>query len=206
MSSVATRRTNRQPVPGRAAGAGAHRGDRRRPRGHRSHSGAPRRALPAQRAEPGGRGRPGDLSLVLRRRDGARPGAAGRKGAVVPQPLGAHARRSSQTLGEARRPRIDPRAGMLAIGPNTNVLTHAGRTLALVEAGVANYELTEELDTIGTCDFDGTLSGGYTGHPHRDPKTGELHAISYSFARGQHRAVLGDRYQRAGQCAPSTSR
>ena len=42
-------------------------------------------------------------------------------------------------------------------GANTNVLTHAGKTLALIEAGVANYELTDELDTVGTCDFDGTL-------------------------------------------------
>jgi carotenoid cleavage dioxygenase len=68
---------------------------------------------------------------------------------------------------------------------NTNVLSHAGRTLALIEAGVANYELTDELDTVGPCDFDGTLSGGYAAHPHRDPKTGELHAVSYSFARGR---------------------
>ncbi len=74
---------------------------------------------------------------------------------------------------------------MLSLGANTNVLTHAGRTLALVEGGVANYELTEELDTVGTCDFDGTLAGGYTAHPHRDPRTGELHAVSYSFARGR---------------------
>src|SRR5271163_4355038 len=51
--------------------------------------------------------------------------------------------------------------------------------------GVANYELTEELDTVGTCDFDGTLPGGYAAHPHRDPRTGELHAVSYSFARGR---------------------
>ena len=65
------------------------------------------------------------------------------------------------------------------------MLSHAGRTLALVEGGVANYELTEELDTVGTCDFDGTLYGGYTAHPHRDPRTGELHALSYSFARGR---------------------
>ena len=50
---------------------------------------------------------------------------------------------------------------------------------------MANYELTDELDTIGTCDFDGTLAGGYTAHPHRDPRTGELHAVSYSFARGR---------------------
>jgi carotenoid cleavage oxygenase len=89
------------------------------------------------------------------------------------------------TLGEPVPNRIDPRAGMLGLGANTNVLTHAGKTLALIEAGVANYELTDELDTIGTCDFDGTLPGGYTAHPHRDPRTGELHAVSYSFTRGR---------------------
>lgn len=88
-------------------------------------------------------------------------------------------------LGKRAPGRLDPRAGMLSLGANTNVLTHAGRTLALVEGGVANYELTDELDTVGTCDFDGTLAGGYTAHPHRDPRTGELHAVSYSFARGR---------------------
>ncbi len=88
-------------------------------------------------------------------------------------------------LAEPPPSRLDPRAGMLSLGANTNVLSHAGRTLALVEGGVANYELTDELDTVGTCDFDGTLSGGYTAHPHRDPHTGELHAVSYSFARGR---------------------
>lgn len=87
-------------------------------------------------------------------------------------------------LGEPEPARLNPRAGMRAVGPNTNVLVHAGRTLALVEGGVANYELTDDLDTVGTCDFDGTLEGGYTAHPHRDPATGELHAVSYSFARG----------------------
>lgn len=70
------------------------------------------------------------------------------------------------------------------IGANTNVIGHAGKTLALIEAGVANYELTDELDTVGPCDFDGTLTGGYTAHPKRDPDTGELHAVSYSMLRG----------------------
>ncbi len=88
-------------------------------------------------------------------------------------------------LGEQPSSRLKPRAGMLSLGANTNVLTHAGRTLALVEGGVANYELTDELDTVGTCDFNGTLAGGYAAHPHRDPRTGELHAVSYSFARGR---------------------
>lgn len=67
--------------------------------------------------------------------------------------------------------------------PNTNVLAHGGRTLALVEAGSPPYELTEELDTVGPCAI-GTVTGGYTAHPHEDPATGELHAVSYSWTRG----------------------
>jgi len=70
------------------------------------------------------------------------------------------------------------------VGANTNVIGHAGKTLALIESGVANYELTDELDTVCVCDFDGTLTGGYTAHPKRDPDTGELHAVSYSMLRG----------------------
>ncbi|MGH3544261.1 MAG: carotenoid oxygenase family protein, partial [Mycobacterium sp.] len=88
-------------------------------------------------------------------------------------------------LGEPAPTGLDPRAGMLSVAPNTNVLSHAGHTLALVEGGGANYQLTEDLDTVAPCDFDGTLAGGYTAHPHRDPATGELHAVSYSFARGR---------------------
>ncbi|MEO3760046.1 carotenoid oxygenase family protein [Mycobacterium sp. B14F4] len=70
------------------------------------------------------------------------------------------------------------------IGANTNVIGHAGKTLALIESGVTNMELTDELDTVGAYDFDGTLTGGYTAHPKRDPETGELHAVSYSMYRG----------------------
>lgn len=54
----------------------------------------------------------------------------------------------------------------------------------MIEGGIANYELTEELDTVGVCDFAGTLTGGYAAHPHRDPETGELHAVSYNPYRG----------------------
>jgi carotenoid cleavage dioxygenase len=73
---------------------------------------------------------------------------------------------------------------MVGTGANTNVISHAGRTLALHEAGVASWELTDDLDTLAPCDFDGTLPGGYTAHPQRDPDTGELHAVSYFFGRG----------------------
>lgn len=66
---------------------------------------------------------------------------------------------------------------------NTNVIGHAGRTFAIVEAGARPVELTDELETICHTDLDGTLPHGYTAHPKRDPRTGELHAVSYHWAR-----------------------
>ncbi|MGQ0842767.1 MAG: carotenoid oxygenase family protein [Sporichthyaceae bacterium] len=71
------------------------------------------------------------------------------------------------------------------LGANTNVIGHAGRTVAIVESAVACMELNEELDTVGCFDFDGTLPGGYTAHPKRCPETGELHAVSYFFGWGK---------------------
>jgi carotenoid cleavage dioxygenase len=90
--------------------------------------------------------------------------------------------RTARALGE--EPPARAAAGMGA-GANTNVIGHAGRTLAIVEGGGPAYELTDELDTVDVCDFDGTLTGGYTAHPKRDPVTGELHAVSYSFGRAR---------------------
>jgi carotenoid cleavage dioxygenase len=75
---------------------------------------------------------------------------------------------TAKTLGE--RPPRGQHVGVSPIGANTNVIGHAGRTFALIEAGVSAYELTDELDTVGACDFDGTLPGGYVAHPKRDPK------------------------------------
>jgi carotenoid cleavage dioxygenase len=89
---------------------------------------------------------------------------------------------AAAALGETS-PAHRAAAGAPGIGANTNVISHGGRTLALVEAGVANYELTDELDTVGPYDFNGTLHGGFTAHPKHDPVTGELHAVSYHFGR-----------------------
>ena len=83
----------------------------------------------------------------------------------------------ARALGEEPRP--GPIHSEMDFAANTNVIGQAGRTFAIVEAGSRPYELTDELDTVGPCDFDGTLPGGYTPHPHRDPATGELHAVSY---------------------------
>ena len=88
----------------------------------------------------------------------------------------------AEALGE--QPRPGPVHAGFDFAANTHVIGHAGRTLAIVEAGPRPYELTDELDTVGPCDFDGTLPGGYTAHPLRDPDTGELHAVSYYWGWG----------------------
>jgi carotenoid cleavage dioxygenase len=63
---------------------------------------------------------------------------------------------------------------------NTHVLAHAGRIMALVESSFPHL-LTPDLDTIGTCDFDGRLTTAMTAHPKTDPVTGELHFFGYGF-------------------------
>lgn len=62
---------------------------------------------------------------------------------------------------------------------NTNVIGFAGRTWALVEAGSTPVLLDDALQTLAYDDFDGTLRGAFSAHPHLDPLTGELHAIAY---------------------------
>ena len=88
----------------------------------------------------------------------------------------------ARALGEEPKP--GPVHGGMDFAPNTNVIGHAGRTYAIVEAGALPYELTDELETVGACDFDGTLNGGYTAHPKRDPQSGELYAVSYFWGWG----------------------
>jgi carotenoid cleavage dioxygenase len=85
-------------------------------------------------------------------------------------------------LGEERP--AGPVHGDMDFAPNTNVIGHHGTTLAIVEAGALPYELTYELETIGSTDLEGGLDGGYTAHPKRDPATGELHAVSYFWGWG----------------------
>lgn len=86
----------------------------------------------------------------------------------------------SEALGEAPAPG-ERYGGMDTV--NTNVIGHAGRTFALVEAGARPVELSDDLDTICHSDLDGTLAHGYTAHPKRDPDTGELHAVAYHWGR-----------------------
>lgn len=62
---------------------------------------------------------------------------------------------------------------------NTHVISHAGRIFAL-EEGAFPYELTNQLDTIGPCDFDGELDTAMSAHPKICPETGELLFFGYS--------------------------
>ncbi|MBE1466463.1 carotenoid oxygenase family protein [Kibdelosporangium phytohabitans] len=65
-----------------------------------------------------------------------------------------------------------------AVSANTNVIRHADKIFALVEAGFP-YEMTSELDTVGPCDFGGRLTTAMTAHPKQDPVTGDLHFFGY---------------------------
>lgn len=76
--------------------------------------------------------------------------------------------------------RETPKPVTAGTGPNTNVIGHAGRTYAIVEAGTKPVELTYELETIGTDGFCDSLQNGFTAHPKYDPLTGEMHAINYA--------------------------
>jgi len=84
-------------------------------------------------------------------------------------------------LGDMHMPGPDEvgDAGPMKNLANTNIIRHAGRHLALWEAGPPT-EVTLGLDTVGVHDFDGRLTGAFTAHPKLDPRTGELLAFAYN--------------------------
>ena len=75
----------------------------------------------------------------------------------------------------------DPRVeGIFPNAANTNIIVHAGRLLALWEAGPPHELDPQTLETRGIYDFDGKLQGPMTAHPKIDPETGELLFFGYS--------------------------
>jgi len=66
---------------------------------------------------------------------------------------------------------------------NTNVLGYAGTTFGLIEAGSTPVVIGETLETERYTDFAGTLHGGLSAHPHVDPLTGKMLAVSYDAAK-----------------------
>ena len=84
-----------------------------------------------------------------------------------------------------RTPALEGAPYMTEHGPDltahsagTHIISHAGRMLALNEAGVP-FQVTPELDTVGAFDFDGKLTTAMTAHPKADPVTGQLHFFGY---------------------------
>lgn len=63
---------------------------------------------------------------------------------------------------------------------NTNIIAYGDQLLALCEIGLP-YQVTPELETVGTWNFQGKLEQAMTAHPKLDPVTGELHFYRYSF-------------------------
>jgi carotenoid cleavage dioxygenase-like enzyme len=76
---------------------------------------------------------------------------------------------------------------------NTDLVAHAGRLFALWWLSGAVHELDPTtLDTLGPCDFDGTLPVSMNAHPKVDPATGELVFTSYSMLPPYlHHGVVG---------------
>jgi carotenoid cleavage dioxygenase len=94
-----------------------------------------------------------------------------------------------------------PRHG-LSDNANANVIQHAGRTLALGEAGVLPVELDDELMSVATIDFDGTLPNGFATHPECDPVTGELFTVAYYHELPYVQYLIVDVTGRIRRCEP----
>jgi len=73
-----------------------------------------------------------------------------------------------------------------------NVIEHAGRVLALGEAGLP-FEMTRALDTVRQYDFAGELRSSMTAHPKLDPLTGELFFFGYDVGPVPLRYHVADR-------------
>lgn len=97
---------------------------------------------------------------------------------------------------QGRAPLPGPRRGGMDV-VNTNIIGHAGRLWALVEAGALPVALDEGLESTRHGLFDSGRRLGFTAHPHLDPATGELHAICYDGGDQRHLRYLV--IDRAGQ-------
>jgi carotenoid cleavage dioxygenase-like enzyme len=83
-------------------------------------------------------------------------------------------------LGEPRRGHVaDERADF---APNVQIAGHGGRLYALIEGGIAPYEMTDELDTVGPATL-GMTPQGFTANAHSkfDHATGELHSLAFRY-------------------------
>jgi carotenoid cleavage dioxygenase len=68
------------------------------------------------------------------------------------------------------------------------VISHAGKIYAIVEAGDKPVEIDQQLNSLDTDPFHGTLETGFTAHTKFDSQSKELHGITYAFPRGSYEA------------------
>lgn len=85
----------------------------------------------------------------------------------------------SKAVAAAGGPSAAPGPRRISDTVNTNVVAIANRPMALVEAGSTPVVLSPSLENQVYSDFDGSLQGSFSAHPHLDPATGEQHAITY---------------------------
>lgn len=79
-------------------------------------------------------------------------------------------------------PRFDgPHGIMMKNVANTSLVWHAGKLLALWEAGEPYIIDPSSLETLGSHSFDGKLESTFTAHPKVDPVTGEMIFFGCSF-------------------------
>lgn len=92
------------------------------------------------------------------------------------------------SLMEAPRPDTPPNNpfGPFKNTANTALTWHAGRFLALWEAGEPYEIAVPNLETIGPYTYAGKLSSSLTGHPKIDPQTGEMLFFGYSLTVAPH--------------------
>lgn len=82
----------------------------------------------------------------------------------------------NKKLGKAMAP--GPRRGPTE-SVNTNIIGHAGKIWALVEAGAYPVQMDADLNTIRHGLFNSDANLPFTAHPHIDPDTGDIHAVCY---------------------------
>ena len=80
------------------------------------------------------------------------------------------------------------RNNLVGSGNNTHVISHAGKIYAIVEAGDKPVEIDQQLNSLDTDPFHGTLETGFTAHTKFDSQSKELHGITYAFPRGSYEA------------------
>lgn len=74
----------------------------------------------------------------------------------------------------------DALAGTYRELPDINVVSHAGRLMAMAEADQPYLIGPDDLATLGRTDCSGAMRVGSTAHPKLDPATGELVLFNYS--------------------------